>query len=358
MEINELLKIAVAEGASDIHLAVGTPPAFRLSGNLTRWAPGGEPHPNLSQQDTLQAAQTLMSSEQFQLWQQRGELDFSYAIPGVGRFRVNAYRQRGCISIALRPVPFKIPPLESLGIPQTVTSLADKANGLVLVTGPTGSGKSTTLAALINKINQERSCHIITIEDPIEYLYQHQKSVVDQREVGSDTPALNGALRACLRQDPDVILVGELRDPETISTAVTAAETGHLVFAALHTNSAAQTIDRIIDIFPRGQQEHIKVQLSTTLQGVVTQQLLPHASGKGRVLAAEIMIVNPAIRNLIREGKSHQIPTVLQTGTRFGMQSMDMALRDLVKAGKVTTETALKYCSDPDNLSRMVNSIL
>lgn len=358
MEINELLKAAVAEGASDIHLAVGTPPAFRISGKLTRWAPEGNPHPTLSQEDTLKAATALMSSEQFQAWQQKGELDFSYAIPGVGRFRVNTYRQRGCISIALRPVPFNIPPLESLGIPQIVPSLADRANGLVLVTGPTGSGKSTTLAALINKINKERQCHIITIEDPIEYLYQHQKSVVDQREVGSDTLSLNGALRACLRQDPDVILVGEMRDLETISTAVTAAETGHLVFATLHTNSAAQTIDRIIDVFPPGQQEQIKVQLSTTLQGVVTQQLLPHASGKGRVLAAEVMIINPAIRNLIREGKSHQIPTVLQTGSRFGMQTMDMALRDLVKTGKATAETALKYCNDPDNFSRMIQSAL
>lgn len=356
MEINELLKSAVAEGASDIHLAVGTPPAFRLNGKLTRWAPEGVLHPNLTQQDTLEAAKTLMTSEQFEAWQQKGELDFSYAIAGVGRFRVNAYRQRGCISIALRPVPFKIPPLESLGLPQVVTTLADKANGLVLVTGPTGSGKSTTLAALINKINQERYCHIITIEDPIEYLYQHQKSVIDQREVGSDTLSLNGALRACLRQDPDVILVGEMRDLETISTAVTAAETGHLVFATLHTNSAAQTIDRIIDVFPPGQQEQIKVQLSTTLQGVVTQQLLPHSSGKGRVLAAEVMIVNPAIRNLIREGKSHQIPTVLQTGSRFGMQTMDMALRELVKAGKVTAETAQKYSSDPENFSRMAHS--
>ncbi|MBZ4652744.1 MAG: twitching motility protein PilT [Peptococcaceae bacterium] len=356
MDVIELLKSAVKAGASDIHLSVGAYPMFRINGQLKRWVPEGEENVPLKREDTLKAAEILMNSEQMEAWQQKGELDFSYSLPGVGRFRVNIYRQRGCVSLALRPVPYQIPSLESLGVPQAVVGLADKTNGLVLVTGPTGSGKSTTLAALINKINQERACHIITIEDPIEYLYQHQKSVVDQRELGSDTFSLAGALRACLRQDPDVILVGEMRDLETIATAITAAETGHLVFATLHTNSAAQSVDRIIDVFPPGQQEQIKVQLAATLQGVVTQQLLPRADGMGRVLAAEVMIVTPAVRNLIREGKTHQIQTVLQTGGRWGMQTMDMALRELVRSGAVTMETALKYTNDQENFSRLVNA--
>lgn len=354
MDINELLKYAVEKKASDIHLAVGTPPVFRINGSLTRVSQEGRYLPSLTQEDTLQAAQALLSEDQFKNWQEKGELDFSYSLAGVGRFRVNVFKQRGCTSLVLRPVPYKIPRLEELGVPSVVATLADKANGLVLVTGPTGSGKSTTLAALINKINQERNCHIITLEDPIEYLHQHQQSVVNQREVGLDTLSLAGALRACLRQDPDVILVGEMRDLETISTAITAAETGHLVFATLHTNSAPQTIDRIIDVFPPGQQEQIKVQLSATLQGVVSQQLLPTADGGGRVLAAEIMIVNPAIRNLIREGKTHQMMTMLQTGARWGMQTMEMALRDLVRSGRITVETALEYCNDPEGFNRLM----
>lgn len=354
MDIRELLKSAVAIGASDIHLSVGIPPVLRLNGALTRCNFGEETKKVLAKEDTLQAVKTLMTEEQFQVWQQKGELDFSYSYPGVGRFRVNAYRQRGCASLALRPVPYLIPALESLGIPPVVAGFADRPNGLVLVTGPTGSGKSTTLAALINKINQERSCHIITIEDPIEFLYQHQKSVIDQREIGSDTLSLSGALRACLRQDPDVIMVGEMRDLDTIATAITAAETGHLVFATLHTNSASQTVDRVIDVFPPGQQDQIRIQLAATLQGVVTQQLLPLAGGEGRVLAAEIMVVTPAIRNLIREGKSHQIPSALQTGSRWGMQTMDVALRDLVRTGKITIEAALKYCHNTENFSRMM----
>lgn len=354
MDIKVLLKEAVEAKASDIHLAVGTPPVFRINGILTRVSQEGTLLPPLTQEDTLQAAQALLSEEQIKQWQQKGELDLSYSLPGVGRFRVNVFRQRNCTSLALRPVPYKVPRLEDLGVPPVVTTFADRANGLVLVTGPTGSGKSTTLAALINKINLERSCHIITLEDPIEYLHQHQLSVVNQREVGSDTMSLAGALRACLRQDPDVILVGEMRDLETIATAITAAETGHLVFATLHTNSAPQTIDRIIDVFPPGQQEQIKVQLSSTLQGVVTQQLLPTTNGQGRVLAAEVMIVNPAIRNLIREGKTHQMLTVLQTGSRWGMQTMEMALRDLVRSGRITQEVAQEYCNDTEGFSRLM----
>lgn len=354
MDVKVLLKEAVKSKASDIHLAVGTPPVFRINGSLTRVSQEGQLLPTLTQEDTLQAAQALMTEEHFQLWQQRGEFDFSYSLPGVGRFRVNVFRQRGCTSLALRPVPYKVPRLEELGVPQVVTNFAERTNGLVLVAGPTGSGKSTTLAALINKINQERSCHIITLEDPIEYLHQHQQSLVNQREVGSDTMSLAGAFRACLRQDPDVILIGEMRDIETISTAINAAETGHLVFAALQTNSASQTIERIIDVFPLGQQEQIKVQLSSTLQGVVTQQLLPTANGKGRVLAAEVMIVNPAVRNLIREGKTHQMLTVLQTGSRWGMQTMEMALRELVRTGRITLETAQEYCNDLEYFNKLM----
>lgn len=354
MNIKELLSSAVSAGASDIHLSVGMPPVFRVHGKLCRWSPEGTPYPPLTQEDTLRAAQAFMTPEQYISWQQKGELDFSYSIPGMGRFRVNTYRQRGCTSLAIRPVPYNIPRLEELGLPPVVATLTEKNQGLVLVTGPTGSGKSTTLAALINKINQEQDYHIITLEDPIEYLYQHQRSIVDQRELGSDTFSLAGALRASLRQDPDVILVGEMRDVETISTAITAAETGQLVFATLHTKSAVQTIDRIIDIFPSGQQEQIKVQLAATLQGIVTQQLLPVSVGNERVLAAEILIVTPAVRSLIREGKTHQIPTILQTGSRWGMQTMDMALRDLVRAGRITAEAAYKHCHDAEALNRLL----
>ncbi|MDD4047775.1 MAG: type IV pilus twitching motility protein PilT [Clostridia bacterium] len=355
MDVVEILKTAIEVGASDIHFSVGAPPIFRMSSKLTQWTNNGKIG-MLKRDDTVEIARTLMNEEQYLDWQSKGDLDFSYSVSGVGRFRVNTYRQRGCPSLAIRPVPYQIPNIEDLGVPSSFVNLTNRSSGLVLVTGPTGSGKSTTLAALINKINKEKEFHIITIEDPIEYLYRHEKSVVDQRELGSDTRSLSGALRSCLRQDPDVILIGELRDLETISTAVTAAETGHLVFATLHTNSASQSVDRMIDVFPAGQQEQIKVQLSSTLQGVITQQLLPGADDHGRVLAAEVMISIPAIRNLIREGKTHQIPTVLQTGARWGMQTMDMSMRELVKSGTVTLDTALKYVNDKENFCRFINS--
>ena len=356
MNIIELLNRAVAIDASDIHLSVGTSPVFRISGKLSRLLPDCEKYPVLTKEKTQEITKTLMSEEQYGIWEEKGELDFTFSLPGTGRFRINAYRQRGCASLAIRPVPSHISSLESLGVSLTIASLAEKKHGLVLVTGTTGSGKSTTLAAMINKINQERECHIITIEDPIEYLYQHQKSVVDQREIGSDTYSMSGALRACLRQDPDVIFVGEMRDLETIATAITAAETGHLVFATLHTNSAAKTVDRIIDVFPPSQQEQIKIQLAATLQGVVTQQLVPDISGKGRVLAAEVLIVTPAVRSLIRENKSYQIPAIISSGGRWGMQTMDMALIELVRTGKISAETALKYCGDRAGVSRLLNS--
>lgn len=356
MDIKAMLQAAVAMGVSDIHISVGTPPVFRINGNLIRWAPEGKEPILVTQEESLKVSQTLMTPEQFETWQTKGEIDFSYSIPGLGRFRVNIYRQRGCASLALRFVPYQIPPLASLGVPQVVSTLAEKSHGLVLVTGATGSGKSTTLAALIDKINHERSRHIITLEDPIEYLHQHRKSIVNQREIGNDTYSLAMALRSCLRQDPDVILVGEMLDLETIATAITAAETGHLVFATLYTNSVTQTIERIIDIFPPGQQDQIRVQLANTLQGVVTQQLLPTIDGTGRVLAAEVMVATPAVRTLIREGKIHQMSTVLQTGGRWGMQTMDLALRELVLAGKISLEIALKNSHDPDSFSRMMSS--
>lgn len=357
MDIKLLLEEAVELKASDIHISVGTPPVFRINGSLVRVSLNDTPLPPVTSEDTMRAAKTLMDEEQFRKWQESGELDFSYSFSGICRFRINIYKQRGCASIAIRPVPFKIPDLDDLGVPEAVVSLADKANGLVLVTGPTGSGKSTTLAAIIDKINRERSCHIITLEDPIEFLHKHQKSVVDQREVGSDTKSLGAALRACLRQDPDVILIGEMRDLETISTAITAAETGHLVFATLHTNNAPQSIERIIDVFPPDQQEQVRMQLSSTLQGVVTQQLIPMADGQGRVLAAEVMLANSAIRNMIREGKTFQMKTIIQTGARWGMQTMEMALRELVRYGKITVETAQEYCNDPEDFGRLMRTI-
>lgn len=354
MDVFSILKTATSMGASDIHLSVGLPPVFRITGNLIRWTDDGKIDP-LTRHDTMEAVRALMDEEQFIVWQEKGEIDFSYSLFGVGRFRINTYRQRGCPSLAIRPVPYNIPGIETLGVSQTIMNLAETNSGLVLVTGPTGSGKSTTLAALIDMINKNKEKHIITVEDPIEYLHQHKKCVVDQRELGSDTYSFAGALRASLRQDPDVILIGEMRDLDTIATAITAAETGHLVFSTLHTISASQSIERIIDVFPPNQQEQIKVQLATTLQAVVTQQLLPHVSGKSRVLATEIMIGIPAIRNLVREGRTHQIPTVLQTGSRWGMQTMDMSLRDLVHSDKITMDTALKYCFDKENFSRFVN---
>lgn len=357
LELSLLLKSALQCGASDIHLSVGSSPLLRVNGKLRQWTPDEISCLNLSQDDTLQIARTLLSESQYQAWLAKGEFDFTYSLPGLGRFRVNIYRQRGCASLAIRPVPYHIPALDELDLPYVVSTLAEKSHGLVLVTGPAGSGKSTTLAALINKINQERCCHIITIEDPIEYLHQHQKSLVDQRELGSDTSSVSCALRACLRQNPDVIMVSELRDTDTIATVITAAETGHLVFGSLHTCSAGQTVNRLIDVFPTAQQQHMRTQLAAVLQGIVTQQLVTRADGNGRVLAAEVFIGTPAARNLIREGKNHQIQTIMQTGGRWGMQTMDMALRDMVKTGKITPETAIKYSADPDNFQRLLSSI-
>lgn len=352
MDIQELLKLAVSEKASDLHLTVGVPPIVRINGQLIK-----TDRPKLVPADTSELLYSITSDEQRHHFIETGELDFSFAVPGMSRFRVNAFKQRGTTAVVIRVIPDKVPTLEDLGHPEVLKTLARKPRGLVLVTGPTGSGKSTTLAAMINLINHEKAAHVITLEDPIEYLHKHNECIVNQREIHADTKSFANALRAALREDPDVILVGEMRDAETISTAITAAETGHLVFATLHTNDAAQTIDRIIDVFPPHQQQQIRIQLSVTLQGIVAQQLLPTSDGNGRVAALEILIATPAVRNLVREGKTHQLVTVLQTGGKLGMQAMDLALRDLYRNGIVSYEEALSRAIDQDNFARLNNRV-
>lgn len=349
--MEQLLRQAVKSGASDLHITVGVPPILRINGNLVRTE-----HQILTVKDTEDLFINITKDEQQIYFKEHGEIDFSFAIFGLSRFRVNAFRQRGSVAIVIRVVNENVPTLEQLGHPAILKTLASQARGLVLVTGPTGSGKSTTLAAMINLINQERSCHILTLEDPIEYLHKHSKSIVNQREMHTDTQSFTIALRAALREDPDVILVGEMRDPETIATAITAAETGHLVFATLHTGSAAQTIDRIIDAFPAYQQQQIRIQLSVTLQGIVAQQLLPRIDQQSRVAALEILIATPAVRNIIREGKTHQLTSVIQTGAKFGMQPMDIALRDLYRRGTVSYAEALMRAIDEETFARLVNN--
>ena len=342
------MREAVEQRASDIHLTVGVPPTLRINGALVRLN-----LPPLGPADTLRLFESIAPEERQTFFRQNGEVDFSHTIHGLSRFRVNAFRQRGSVAIAVRLIPEQVPTLDQLELPEVVATLARKPRGLILVTGPTGSGKSTTMAAMINLINEEQSCNIITLEDPIEYLHRHKKSLINQREISADTRSFANGLRAALREDPDVILVGEMRDMDTISIAVRAAETGHLVLATLHTSDASQTIDRIIDVFPPYQQQQIRTQLSLTLQGIISQQLLPRRSGTGRVVAVEILVATPAVRNLVREGKSHQLLTVIQTGAKTGMQSMDAALRDLCRAGIVADEEALMRASDPDNFLRL-----
>ena len=346
--MERLLREAVERRASDIHLTVGVPPTLRINGALVRLN-----LPPLGPADTLRLFESIAPEERQTFFRQNGEVDFSHTIHGLSRFRVNAFRQRGSVAIAVRLIPEQVPTLDQLELPEVVATLARKPRGLILVTGPTGSGKSTTMAAMINLINEEQSCNIITLEDPIEYLHRHKKSLINQREVNADTRSFANGLRAALREDPDVILVGEMRDMDTISIAVRAAETGHLVLATLHTSDASQTIDRIIDVFPPYQQQQIRTQLSLTLQGIISQQLLPRRSGTGRAVAVEILVATPAVRNLVREGKSHQLLTVIQTGAKTGMQSMDAALRDLCRAGIVADEEALMRASDPDNFLRL-----
>jgi twitching motility protein PilT len=336
--------------ASDLHLTAGAPPAIREKGKVQPM----EGFPVLTAQQTREVIYGILSEDQRKRFETARQLDFAYAIPNVARFRVNCYLQRGAVSAAFRLVPQGIPALEDLGVPPVLREFCRKPRGFVLVTGPTGSGKSTTLAAMIDVINRERQDHILTIEDPIEFLHQHKRSIVNQREIGSDAENFSLGLRAALRQDPDVILVGEMRDMETISTALTAAETGHLVFATLHTQSTAQTVDRIIDVFPPEQQQQVRTQLSVALQGVVTQQLLPTADGQGRAVACEVLVPNPAVRNLIRESKTHQIYSAIQTAGAIGMQTMDADLARLVRAGRITMELAEQRASVPEEFRRLM----
>jgi len=360
---DEILSLAFKTGASDVHITVNSAPAFRLHGKLLPFdAPewqgrlGAEAAATgkLTPVDTDQLVRQIMTEAQYQKFQEIGELDFSYAIPGLCRFRINAFKQQGNVGFVIRLINPEILSFKDLGLPEVLASLCRQPRGLVLVTGPTGSGKSTTLASMIDLINRESRYHIITLEDPIEFVHQHKKCIINQREIGKDTGSFASALRAAMREDPDVILVGEMRDPETIGIAITAAETGHLVFGTLHTSSAAQTIDRIIDVFPPHQQQQIRVQLGNTIQGIVAQTLIPRIDRPGRVAAIEIMVATPAIRNLIREGKTYQIISQIQTGARFGMQSMDMALRTLYMKKIISKEEALSRAADPETLSKML----
>ena len=349
MELIDLIKYAIENNASDIHITVGIPPVFRIDGVLKYFN-----NDKLSPKDVEKMVKEILDEEQFEELKVKGEIDISYAKPGISRFRVNIYKQRGSYAIALRIIPFKIPTMEELGLPQVVKSLARLPRGLILVTGPTGSGKSTTLASIIDLINNEKNYHILTLEDPIEYLHKHNNSMINQREIGTDSNSFANALRSALRQDPDVILVGEMRDLETMSITLTAAETGHLVLSTLHTIGAAKTIDRIIDVFPPHQQQQIRVQLASVLQAIISQQLLPKASGVGRVAAFEIMIATPAIRNLIREGKVHQIDTIIQTSRKHGMQTMDNSLLELYQKGIISKNTLLSQAVNQDMVKRYV----
>jgi twitching motility protein PilT len=351
MDIIELLTLANEQDASDLHITVGVPPIMRIYGKLTRIG-----DKNLLPQDTIEMVKQLLTEEQWNRLEDKGELDFSISRIGLGRFRINAYKQRGSYCLAIRALAVRIPSMEELKLPTILKDMAMKQRGLVLVTGPTGSGKSTTLASVIDYINMQRSCHILTLEDPIEYLHRHKLSIVNQREMGNDSHDFASALRAALRQDPDVILVGEMRDLETIAIAVTAAETGHLVLSTLHTVGAAKTIDRVIDVFPTHQQQQIRIQLASELEGVISQQLLPTVDGQGRVAAFEVMTATPAIRNLIRESKTHQIQSIIQTGTKYGMKTMDSSLIELYRSGIVAQDTALDYSVDREYMEKTIGN--
>jgi twitching motility protein PilT len=344
--IDDLLEQMVARGASDLHMSVGSKPAIRVRGHIERL----EEIETLTAEDTQMLLYQILSSEQQKHFEIKRQLDFAHGVPGLARFRVNVFFQREAVGAVFRVIPEEIKTLEELGLPPSLHELAEKPRGLVLVTGPTGSGKSTTLAALIDEVNRTRSEHILTIEDPIEFVHRHKKCIVNQREIGVDASSFAEGLRAALRQDPDVILVGEMRDLETIATALTAAETGHLVLGTLHTQSASSTVDRIIDVFPPEQQEQVRMQLAGSLQGVVTQTLIPTADGAGRVAALEILLPDDGTRNLIRQGKVEQVYTIMQTGTQKGMQTMEQALSELTLRRVITLEMAISRTSRPDQL--------
>ncbi|MDD5770822.1 MAG: type IV pilus twitching motility protein PilT [Candidatus Omnitrophica bacterium] len=348
MEIRDLLMMCIEKSASDLHFTENEPPILRIDGRLVRTN-----LEKLDKQEMKKMIYGVLSSSQKEIFERELELDFSLALPDLDRFRVNIHTQKGSVEGAFRRIPLEIPNAENLGLPKVIIDLANKPNGLVLVTGPTGMGKTTTLAAMINHINSERACLITCIEDPIEFVYSNKKSVIKQREVYSDTHSFAQALRHALRQDPNVIVVGEMRDLETISTALTAAETGHLVLATLHTPDAPQTIARIIDVFPPHQQQQVKMQLSDCLQGVVSQLLLPHISGRGRVLCTEVMVATPGIRNLIREQEIEQIPTLMQTGSQHGMHTMDKSLKELHQKGTITLDMAMSKAKNREEFKQL-----
>jgi twitching motility protein PilT len=349
ISIDDLCEMTVEYSASDLHITVGLPPVLRIDGRLHTL-----PFKRLAPMDTQRLIYDMLSDRQIEQFEQSHELDLSYGIAGLGRFRVNVYMQRGSVSGALRTIPTRTPTIEELNLPPVILDLTNRHSGLVLVTGQTGSGKSTTLACMVGHINQTRACHILTIEDPIEYLHSHGKSMVNQREIGADAYGFAPALRSALREDPDVVLVGELRDLETVEAALQVSETGHLVFGTLHTRSAPQTIDRIIDVFPPHQQEQVRVMLASCLEAVITQQLVPRANGRGRMPAVELMLATSAIRNLIREAKTHQMPSIIETGAQYGMQTMDGALADLVRRGIITHEEGAMRALDADNFQRLL----
>ncbi len=347
--LDELCEMTVQSGASDLHLTTNLPPVVRIDGRLHTL-----PFERLEPIDTQRLVYDILTDRQIEAFEREHELDLSHGVWGLGRFRVNVYMQRTSVAAALRAIPTEVPTLQQLNLPPITHDITRRTSGLVLVTGQTGVGKSTTLACMIDHINKNRSCHILTIEDPIEYIHGHGRSMINQRELGSDVFSFAAALRSVLREDPDVVLVGELRDLETVEAALTVSETGHLVFGTLHTRSAPQTIDRIVDVFPPHQQEQVRVLLANCLEAIITQQLLPRANGKGRVPALEVLLATSAVRNLIREAKTHQIPTVIETSTQYGMQTMDGALVDLVAQGVITHEEAVTRALDPENFQRLL----
>ena len=349
--LNDYLLDAIKMGASDLHITVGVPPMVRISGKIQPLD-----YPRFTSNSTRELIYDILSNDQRQRLETELELDFAYTLPRIARFRVNVYFQRASMGAAFRTIPHEIRSFNDLGLPKAIEDMCDKPRGLVLVTGPTGSGKSTTLASMIDKINSERHEHIMSVEDPIEFLHDHKQCIVNQREVNQDTRSFAQALKHVLRQDPDVILVGEMRDLETIHLAISAAETGHLVFGTLHTQDAPQTVDRIIDVFPSHQQSQVRTQLANALQGIITQTLIPKRDGKGRVPACEILVPTPGVRNLIREGKNHQIYSAMQTGGKFGMQTMDAALVELIRSGQISREEGERRSSNPEEMRRLART--